>query len=68
MFLGENLLAWLVLAIGAAMAAGNLTALVRPPRKVVPETASGRPPLTRTLITALIGITAGVWALSSLLA
>ena len=30
-FLGEDLLAWLVLAIGGAMAAGNLAALIRPP-------------------------------------
>ena len=31
MFLGENLLAWLVLALGGALAVGNLLAIVRPP-------------------------------------
>jgi hypothetical protein len=31
MFLGEDLLAYLVLALGAAMAIGSLAALVRPP-------------------------------------
>ena len=30
-FLGEDLLAWLVLAIGAALAVGNALALIRPP-------------------------------------
>ena len=31
MFLGEDLLGWLLLALGGAMAVGNLVALVRPP-------------------------------------
>ena len=31
MFLGEDLLAWLVLAFGGAMAVGNPLAIVRPP-------------------------------------
>ena len=31
MFLGEDLLAWLVLAIGGALCVGNVLALVRPP-------------------------------------
>ena len=33
-FLGEDLLAWLVLAIGAALAVGNALALIRPPETV----------------------------------
>ena len=33
MFLGEDLLVWLVLAFGGAMLVGNLLALVRPPAK-----------------------------------
>ncbi|MDZ7734356.1 MAG: hypothetical protein U5R31_15930 [Acidimicrobiia bacterium] len=42
-FLGENLLAWLVLALGAALAVGTAVALVRPS----PDPAAGdldRPP------------------------
>ena len=68
MFLGEDLLAWLVLAVGAAMAVGNLTALVRPPRNEIQGIAAGPPPFTRTIIAALVGVIAGVWALISLLA
>jgi hypothetical protein len=30
-FLGENLIVWLLLALGGALFAGNLMALVRPP-------------------------------------
>ncbi|MFM1791489.1 MAG: hypothetical protein RLZZ526_1816, partial [Actinomycetota bacterium] len=32
MFLGENLLAWLVLALGGALLFGNVMAIVRPPQ------------------------------------
>ena len=31
LFLGKDLLAWLVLAFGAALVVGNVAALVRPP-------------------------------------
>jgi hypothetical protein len=31
MFLGEDLLQWLLLALGGALFAGNLMAVVRPP-------------------------------------
>ena len=34
MFLGEDLLSWLLLALGAAMAVGNGMALVRPPQQL----------------------------------
>lgn len=33
MFLGEDIGAWLVLALGAAMAAGHAAALLSPPRR-----------------------------------
>ena len=33
LFLGHDLLAWLVLAMGAALAVGNIAALVRPPNR-----------------------------------
>jgi hypothetical protein len=33
LFLGHDLLAWLVLAMGAALAVGNIAALVRPPAR-----------------------------------
>ena len=74
MFLGEDLLPWLVLAIGAALVVGNLLALVRPPQRSTTDDDSDvgtdgdrpRPPLARTLLMAGIGAVAAVWGLASL--
>ena len=67
MFLGEDLLAYLVLAIGAAMAVGSVAALVRPP-DARREGDLERPPLGRSIAFAVVGAAAAVWALASLLA
>ena len=67
MFLGEDLLAWLVLAMGASMAAGNLAALVRPRPQRRDPTDLERAPLGRSLLYIAIGSVAAVWALASLL-
>lgn len=67
MFLGEDLLAWLVLALGGAMLAGNVAALVRPPegrRDGDLEQA----PVARSLGFAVLGAIAAIWALGSLIA
>jgi hypothetical protein len=67
MFLGEDLLAWLVLALGAAMAVGSLLALVRPPES--PKDGElARAPLGRSVVMIALGTLAAVWALASLLA
>lgn len=66
MFLGEDLLAYLVLAIGGAMAVGSLLALVRPP-EARGEGDLDRAPLGRSLVFAGIGLIGSVWALASLL-
>ncbi len=66
MFLGEDLLAWLVLALGGAMAVGNVLALVRPPQNRRGSTEVMKPPVVRTVTFALIGAVAAVWALASL--
>lgn len=66
MFLGEDLLAYLVLAIGGAMAVGSLLALVRPPG-VRSEGDLERAPLGRSLVFAAIGLVGALWALASLL-
>ncbi len=63
--LGENLVVLLVLALGAALALGNIVALVNP-RKDVDEGELARPPLGRSIIMISIGLTAAVWALLSL--
>ncbi|MET0728354.1 MAG: hypothetical protein ABWZ76_08685 [Acidimicrobiales bacterium] len=66
MFLGEDLLAYLVLAIGAAMAVGSIVALVRPPESRG-EGDLDQAPLGRSLAFAAVGAIGAVWALASLL-
>lgn len=65
MFLGDDLLPWLTLAIGGALAAGTLLALIRPP-----ETAKdgdlAKAPLLRSIIQIAIGTFAAIWAIASL--
>lgn len=65
-FLGEDLLAWLVLALGAALVVGNGLALLRPPAERA-ESDLDAAPLGRTLTQIVIGLVAAVWALASLL-
>ena len=67
MFLGEDLLAYLVLALGAAMAIGSLAALVRPP-DAPKEGELARAPLSRSVVMIVVGLVAAVWALASLVA
>ena len=65
MFLGEDLLAWLVLALGSAMAVGSLTALVRPPSRPR-EGELAQAPVARSVVMILVGTVAAIWALASL--
>lgn len=66
-FLGDDLLAYLVLAIGGALVAGNLAAIFRPPaqddRK---EGDLDRAPVARSVAMAAVGLVAALWALASL--
>ena len=65
MFLGEDLLPLIVLALGAAMAVGNGLAILRPP----PETKEGdleRAPAGRSLVMVAVGLLAATWAVASL--
>ena len=66
MFLGEDLLPLIVLALGAAMAIGTLLALVRPPERRE-EGDLVRAPIARSVVFIAIGVLAAVWALASLL-
>ena len=64
--LGDDLLQYMVLALGGALLVGNVLALVKPP----PETKEGelaQAPRARSLGMALIGLIATVWALGSLI-
>jgi hypothetical protein len=78
--LGDDFMPWMVLAFGAALVAGNLLALVRPPRRgpadpdsTIPDDAipddvgTGRPPLARTFVMITVGAVASAWGLASLL-
>jgi hypothetical protein len=65
--LGDDLLAWLVLALGGALAVGNVMALVRPPEQKREAQDLARAPVTRTVVMAVVGGIAALWALASLL-
>ncbi len=66
MFLGDDLLPLLVLAFGGALCVGSLFALVKPPERQLDESHLERAPVARSLIFALIGLIAAVWAIASL--
>ena len=65
-FLGDDILPWMVLAIGGALAVGTALAMVRPPRD-----SSGadlpRPPKARSFLMIALGTVAAVWGLASLI-
>lgn len=65
MFLGDDLLPYLVLALGAAMVVGNGLALIRPPEQAK-EGELDRAPAGRSLVMIAIGAVASIWALASL--
>jgi len=66
LFLGQDLLIWLVLAIAGAMAVGNLMALVRPPERKIAKSDLAKAPLARSIVFIVIGIVASIWAIASL--
>ena len=66
MFLGEDLLAYLVLAFGGALFVGNLLAVVKPPEQQLDDTNLERAPVGRSLLYAGIGFVAAIWAVASL--
>lgn len=68
LFLGDDLLAWLVLAFGAALAVGNLAAIIRPPSQAVGEERRprDRPAPVRLIVMIMIGVVAVIWSLASL--
>jgi hypothetical protein len=66
--LGNDLLAWLLLAFGAALVVGNVLAMVRPPRPRPGELQprQERPPLRRTVTMIVLGALVAIWALATL--
>ena len=67
MFLGEDLLAWLVLAFGGAMFVGNVAAVFRPREAPREEGELTRAPRVRSVAMAMLGLAAAVWAIITLL-
>jgi hypothetical protein len=66
-FLGDDLLAWLVLALGGALFVGNVAAIARPPAEPREEGALERAPLVRSVLMGGLGLVAAIWALGSLI-
>ena len=66
LFLGEDLILYLLLALGGALFVGNVAAIVRPPKQ--PESdALERAPIVRSVVYAVIGLFAAVWAIATLI-
>lgn len=65
MFLGDDLLPLLVLALGGAMFVGSGLALIRPPAQAK-EGDLDRAPVARSAVMMVIGLLAAIWALASL--
>lgn len=67
MFLGKDLIVWLLLALGGALFAGNVMALVRPPQQRK-EGDLEQAPRSRSILMAAIGLVVAVAALGALVA
>jgi len=67
LLLGDNLLVYLVLAFGGAMAVGNVLAIVKPPERPKKDGDLEQAPVVRSVVFAVIGFLAALWALASLL-
>ncbi len=67
MFLGKDLIVWLLLAMGGALFAGNLMAVIRPPEGPRDETDLDSAPKARSLTMAAIGLVVAVAALAALI-
>lgn len=67
MSLGKDLIVWLLLALGGALFAGNLMAVVRPPVAPKSEGDLSQAPRARSLTMAAIGLVVAIAALAALI-
>ncbi len=67
MFLGKDLIVWLLLALGGAMFAGNVMALVKPPETRRDDTDLEQAPRSRSITMAAIGLVVAIAALAALI-
>jgi len=63
---GPDLLVYLVLALGGALVVGNVLALVRPPERPS-EGELDKAPVARSVVMAVVGGIAAIWAIATLL-
>ncbi len=68
MFLGKDLIVWMLLALGGALFAGNLMAVLRPRVGSKAEGDLTQAPRARSLTMAAIGLVVALAALSALIA
>ena len=68
MFLGKDLIVWLLLALGGAMFAGNVMALVKPPETRRDDADLEQAPRSRSITMAAIGLVVAIAALAALIA
>ena len=66
-FLGDDLLPFLLLAMGGALLAGNLAAVIRPPARATRKDGDlEQAPVARSLVMAGVGLVIALWAIISL--
>jgi hypothetical protein len=66
LFGGSDLLRYLVLALGGALVVGNVLALARPPERAK-DGELDKAPVARSVVMAVLGAIAAVWAIATLL-
>lgn len=67
LLLGDDLIVWILLAMGGALFVGNVMALVRPPDRPRDEGDLEVAPRGRSMFMAAIGLVVAVAALAALL-
>ncbi|MBM46740.1 MAG: hypothetical protein CL458_10955 [Acidimicrobiaceae bacterium] len=66
MFLGPDLIPFLMLALGAALFVGNGLAMLKPRPQPRSENELQRAPVGRSLLMVVVGLLASIWALATL--
>lgn len=67
MFLGPDLIPFLLLALGAALVVGNGLAMIKPRLEPRTESELRRAPVGRSLLMVAIGLIVSIWALATLI-
>ena len=65
MFLGKDLIVWLLLALGGALFVGNVMAVIRPPNTARTDSDLEQAPRIRSLTMAAIGFVVSVAAIAA---